>query len=507
LQGLTQVVGLCNDAERADGDALIGDPTETALLEYAEQGGLQSWPREAEVPFDSERMRMTTVNRSPDGTLWALVKGAPEQVLPRCDCCDGAESTAHEMAAAGLRVLAAARRPLGEIPHDVADVEDGLELVGLVGLLDPPRPTASDAVSQCKSAGIVAVMITGDHPATAAAVAARVGIAVTPDKVMTGVELEQSSDDDLRTRVEDVRVYARVDPAQKIRLVRALQSRTQVASMTGDGVNDAPALKQADVGVAMGEGGTDVARGAADLILLDNNFATIVAAVREGRRIYDNIRRFVRYALTCNAGEIWTIFLAPFLGLPLPLLPLQILWINLVTDGLPGLALVREQAEPDVMQRPPRPPRQSIFADGMAVDIVWVGLLIGGLSLGAMSIGYFGGSESWQSMVFTTLVLAQLVNAFVVRSERRSVFQMGWFSNPLLLWTLIATFTAHMAVVYWAPLQSVFRTSAMTWQELAVCILLSLVVLVAVETAKFIRRRSSSRRRTASTRAGATAGG
>ena len=494
---LALVVGLSNDATRTDGDELVGDPTETALLDFADAAGFPQWPREAEAPFDSQRMRMTTVNRSPDGALWALCKGAPEQVLPRCRGSEAetavAADAAHEMAASGLRVLAAARRRLDGLPADPADAEEDLELVGLVGMIDPPRPAAEKAVAQCVSAGIVPVMITGDHPATASAVARRVGIPVAGHEVMTGVDLDRATDEELHRRVADVRVYARVDPAQKIRIVRALQDRRQVVSMTGDGVNDAPALKQADIGVAMGAGGTDVARGAADLILLDNNFATIVTAVREGRRIYDNIRRFVRYTMTSNSGEIWTIFLAPFLGLPLPLLPLQILWINLVTDGLPGLALVREKAEPDVMQRPPRPPRQSIFADRMGWHIVIVGLVIGGLSLTAMAIGYFGGSANWQSMVFTTLVLSQLVNAFVIRSERRSIFQMGFYSNPMLLWTLIATFAAQMAVVYWAPLQSVFRTTAMSWQELTVCIVLSLGVLVAVEAEKLVRRRLARR--------------
>lgn len=254
-------------------------------------------------------------------------------------------------------------------------------------------------------------------------------------------------------------------------------------------MNDAPALKQADIGVAMGEGGTDVARGAADLVLLDNNFATIVAAVREGRRIYDNIRRFVRYTLTSNSGEIWTIFLAPFIGLPLPLLPLQILWINLVTDGLPGLALAREPAEPDVMDRSPRPPKQSVFAEGMVGHIFWVGLLIGGLSLGAMAITFHGGSPNWQSVVFTTLVFCQLAHAFAIRSERRSVWRIGLYSNPYLVWSLVAMATLQLTVVYLPLLQGIFHTSAMSGSELALSVAAAMVVFIAVEAEKVVRRR------------------
>ena len=280
------------------------------------------------------------------------------------------------MAEAGLRVLAVARAELDAVPVDLAEVEEGMALVGLVGLIDPPRQEAADAVAECRTAGIVPVMITGDHPATAHAVAARVGVARPGhdvSHVLTGRELTDLDDQALVDRVADTRVYARVDPSQKIRIVRALQARGEVSAMTGDGVNDAPALRQADIGVAMGRGGTDVARGASAMVLLDDNFATIVMAVREGRRIYDNIRRFVKYTLTGNAGEIRVMFLAPLLGLPLPLLPLQILWVNLVTDGLPGLALAREPADPSVMKRPPRPPGESVFAHGVAWHIGWVG--------------------------------------------------------------------------------------------------------------------------------------
>jgi Ca2+-transporting ATPase len=497
--GLALAASLCNDATITS-DRETGDPTETALLRYArddrglafDQQGTSVGPtRMAEFPFDSDFMRMTTVNGDEDGDLVAYCKGAPEVVIPRCSSdTDGALEKAQQMATSGLRVLAVARRDLLRVPVDRNQVEQDMELVGLVGLLDPPREAAALAVAECISAGIVPIMITGDHPATAAAIAERVGIGDGENRTMTGVQLAELDETSFEAQVDEVSVYARVDPAQKIRIVRALQHGGSVAAMTGDGVNDAPALKQADIGVAMGEGGTDVARGASDLVLLDNNFATIVTAVREGRRIYDNIRRFVRYTLTSNSGEIWTIFLAPFLGLPLPLLPLQILWINLVTDGLPGLALAREPAEPDVMERPPRPPKQSVFAGGMVSHIIWVGLLIGGLSLGTMAITFHAGSPNWQSVVFTTLVFCQLANAFAIRSERRSIWHIGLYSNPALVWSLVAMAGLQMAVVYLPLLQGIFHTSAMSGSELMLSVAAAMVVFIAVEAEKVVRRRS-----------------
>jgi Ca2+-transporting ATPase len=284
-------------------------------------------------------------------------------------------TTAEEMAIDGLRVLAVAVRPWRELPHsiDAEAIEADLTFVGLVGMLDAPRPEAIEAVAVCRAAGITPVMITGDHPATARAVARRMGIVDGDSRIMTGTELAALTDSVLADRIAHTRVYARVDPAQKIRIVQGLQAKGEFVAMTGDGVNDAPALRQADIGIAMGRTGTDVARDAASLELLDDNFATIVAAVHEGRRIFDNIRKFVRYAVTCNSAEIWTIFLAPFLGLPIPLLPIHILWINLVTDGLPGLALAAEPAERDIMQRPPRPPTESIFGRGLWQHAIWVG--------------------------------------------------------------------------------------------------------------------------------------
>ena len=323
----------------------------------------------------------------------------------------------------------ASRTRRGGPPHRRSRAD--LTLLGVVGMIDPPRQEAPAAVAECRAAGITPVMITGDHPATAAAIARRVGILEAgDDQVLTGPALSQMDDAALADAVSRVRVYARVDPEQKIRIVRALQADGQSVAMTGDGVNDAPALRQAEIGVAMGEGGTDVAREAADMVLLDDRFATIVTAVREGRRIYDDIRKFIRYALTGNTGEIWVVFLAPFLGMPVPLLPIHILWVNLITDGLPGLALAEEPAERDVMARPPRPPDESIFARGLGIHVLWVGALIAALTLGTQAWALSEDTRQWQSMVFTVLVFCQLVHSMAIRSESRSLFSDGPADQP-----------------------------------------------------------------------------
>ena len=337
--------------------------------------------------------------------------------------------------------------------------------------------------------GITPVMITGDHPGTALAIAERLDIGHAGTEVLTGTELAGLTPAQLHERAAGAHVYARVTPEQKIRIVQALQARGEFVAMTGDGVNDAPALKRADIGVAMGLKGTDVAREAADMVLLDDNFATIVAAVREGRRIFDNIRKFVKYTMTSNAGEIWTLFLAPFLGLPLPLLPIHILWINLVTDGLPGLALAAEPEECGLMQRAPRPPGESIFAHGMWQHMVWVGLLIGGLSILTQAWAYGAGYPHWQTMVFTVLTLSQLAHAMVIRSERVSLFRLGLGSNLPLSGAVLLTLALQLAVIYVPALQPVFKTQALSALELGVCLLLPLVVVAAVEIEKWLMRR------------------
>ena len=529
---LLRALALVNDAVPAADGSLVGDPTEVALLEAAiargiDRAALESQsPRHGEYPFDSERKRMATVHRVGHGegivgaastprsaaaeiAAWTpllqdsflvCVKGAPEAILERSPWrltaqgpvpfdVEEALAQAERLAARGLRVLAFAERRMDTQPTDIAEAENDLTFLGLVGLMDPPRDEAAQAVDECRTAGIVPVMITGDHPATARAIAERLGILDQGGRVVTGVELAALSDADFAAQVKDIRVYARVDPEQKIRIVKALQAAGEFAAMTGDGVNDAPALKRADIGVAMGKGGTDVAREAAHMVLLDDNFASIVHAVREGRRIFDNIRKFIKYTMTSNSGEIWTIFLAPFLGLPIPLLPIHILWINLVTDGLPGLALAAERAERSVMQRPPRRPDESIFAHGMWQHIVWVGLTMGAvcLLLQAWSIHHSG--AHWQTMVFTVLCLSQLGHALAIRSERDSTFRLGFWSNPILMATVLFTLGLQLATIYVPALNPVFKTAPLDWDELAICLILSTVVFFAVEAEKWFVRR------------------
>ena len=510
-----RAAALCNDASPQEDGLWAGDPTETALVLAALSAQLDktaldaAWPRVQEQPFDAERKRMTTFHQGGEGEsagYVAYTKGAPESVL---SCCvaqwtpsgptplDGQAllDAANTLATQGLRVLALARRSFARLPdtNALGDVESQLELLGLLALIDPPRPEAMAAVGDCISAGITPVMITGDHPATARAIAHRLGIVDDADApVLTGPDLTAMDDAQLQARVAQVRIYARVDPAQKIRIVAALQAQGQFVAMTGDGVNDAPALKRADIGVAMGKGGTDVAREASSLILLDDNFATIVAAVREGRRIYDNIRKFVRYAMTGNSGEIWTIFLAPLFLLPIPLLPIHILWVNLVTDGLPGLALAAEPAERGIMQRPPRAPNESLFAQGMWQHILGVGLLIGALCLGVQYWAITTGHAHGQTMVFTVLTLSQMAHVMAIRSEQLPLWRVGLRSNLPLLGAVLLTFALQMLLIYVPALNPIFKTEPLSAAELLLCLAASSVVLVVVELEKYWRRRQGN---------------
>jgi P-type Ca2+ transporter type 2C len=503
---LRRALALSNDACGSADGSIAGDPTERALYEAAARLGCDKAreearaPRLGELPFDAERKRMTTLHREDCGIV-AFTKGAPESVVERCVAvaADGADAAidrvavlaqADEMAAAGLRVLAVAYRRWPEMPVLDADIVEGeLVLLALVGLLDPPRPEAAAAVALCQSAGIRVAMITGDHPATARSIAGRLGIADTADVVLTGAELQRMAPAELARVVETTRVYARVAPEQKIDIVRALQEHGHFVAMTGDGVNDAPALQRADIGIAMGLAGTDVAREAAHMVLLDDNFATIVGAVREGRRIFDNIRKFVKYSVTCNSAEVWTLFLAPFLGLPVPLLPIHILWINLVTDGLPGLALAIEPEERGIMQRPPRPPRESLFARGMWQHMLWVGLLMAGCALLVQAWALHVGSAHWQTMLFTVLAFSQLGHVLAIRSERDSLFRQGLGSNPILFVVVLGTAALQIATIYVPALNAVFETDPLSPVELGVCALLSMVVFVAVEIEKWLVRR------------------
>ncbi|MCW3473833.1 cation-translocating P-type ATPase [Limobrevibacterium gyesilva] len=503
---LLRAMALCNDVVRAPDGRPLGDPTEVALWQAAADAGIdkaaleRNAARVMEQPFDSERKRMTTVHLDGGGFI-AYTKGAPEIVLALCTGMaigDGvvpldpeqATRAAERMAEDGLRVLAVACRRWDMLPGNdpPGALEHDLTLLGLVGLVDPPREEVKTAVATCRAAGIVPVMITGDHLATARAIARQLGILTEGGMVLTGRELRMLPEAELRRRVAQIRVYARVDPAQKIRIVAALQEQGEIVAMTGDGVNDAPALARADIGIAMGQAGTDVARESASLVLLDDNFATIVTAVREGRRIYDNIRKFVRYVVTCNTAEIWTVFLAPFLGLPLPLLPIQILWINLVTDGLPGLALAAESAERGVMQRPPRPPQEGLLARGMVRHMLWFGLLMAGVTLLTQAYAIGAGLEHWQTMTFTVLTLSQMGQVMAVRSDRDSLFQQGLRSNLPLLGAVVLTIVLQLAVIYIPPLNPLFGTSPLTAVELLMTFVLSSVVFAAIEIDKYVVR-------------------
>ncbi len=512
---LMKGMALNNDCyQNADG-GLAGDPTEIALYRIAMEMGFdkrdleKKTPRIAEIPFDSERKCMTTLHAVGEGsetdyTHLSFTKGAVETLV---DCSnhilssggilpmDGSRilEAAERMTAEGMRVLGIAFRKWTSMPEEISSkmLESGLTFLGLIGMMDPPRKEAADAVATCRRAGIRPVMITGDHPLTAETIARRLGILdEQAGGIMTGVDLQNTLPDAFAQQVENIRVYARVAPEQKLNIVNALQARGQFVAMTGDGVNDAPALKSADIGIAMGITGTEVSKEAAHMILLDDNFATIVKAVGEGRRIYDNIRKFIKYLLTTNSGEIWALFVAPLLGLPIPLLPIHILWMNLVTDGLPALALSAEPAEDDVMKRPPRPPKESIFAHGLGFHALWVGILIAVLALGAEYWTLKTGAH-WRTMVFTVLCLTQLGHAMAIRSEKASLFQIGIFSNKYLLGAVMLTFALQMAVVYVPFLNPIFKTVPLSGFELMLSIGISCVVFVAVEIEKLIRRSKS----------------
>jgi Ca2+-transporting ATPase len=528
---------LCNDAVLHPNEGeprsyrAIGDPTEGALLLAAARIGIlqdsldRTLPRVGELPFDSVRKRMTTVHRMPrsraevpppllpvwepsaragvDPPFLAATKGAIDGLLDitAAVCIEGRTEpvddvwrtrimAAHdELASEGMRILGIGLRPLDRMPEpsDLANLERNLILVGLVGMLDPPRPEARDAVRLCRAAGIRPVMITGDHPFTALHVAHEVGIS-EDDRFATGQELEQLSEEQLRRTTTEVSVFARVSPEHKIRLVAAYQSRGHVVAMTGDGVNDAPALKKADIGVAMGITGTDVSKDAAKMVLLDDNFATIVAAVQEGRVVYDNIRRFIKYLLTCNASEIAVMLLGPLLGMPLPLQPLQILWMNLVTDGLPALALSVEPAEANVMRRPPRAAAHGIFGRGMVPFIVVMAMVASLASIGVGLFAFRNGDAQWQTLLFTTLIFSQLALALGVRSETGSLRSIGLRSNRAMIGAVLVTVVLQICVLYVPFLQEIFGTMPLPPGDLLVAALAGGAVLVAVEAWKWVLR-------------------
>jgi Ca2+-transporting ATPase len=510
LDRLARIAVACNDATlRAPGRAgddwsITGDPTEGALLAFAGKRGvfasdlLEDHPRVEELTFDAARRRMTTLHAYDDHVRVAS-KGALEALAPLLDPQDApllvaAEAAALRYAADGYRVLALAYRDIDAVPADLERAETHLRLAGLVAMADPPRQASAASIAACRDAGVTPIMITGDHPLTGTAIARRIGILEPGGETLTGAELDTLDDATFAARVEHVAVYARMNPEQKLRIVEAWRARGAVVAMTGDGVNDAPALRLADIGVAMGITGTEVSKEAADMVLADDDFATIVHAVEEGRRIYDNIRRFVRYLLTTNSAEVWVMFLAPFLGLPIPLLAVQILWINLVTDGLPALALGVEPVEPDAMRRRPRPSGESILGAGLWQHALWVGLLMAAVVLGIQGAA-IEADWHWQTMVFTTLSLLQLGHALAVRSERTSTFVLGLRSNLPLAVAVIGTLVVQLALVYVPALQPIFVTEALGAPELLVVLVASTTAFVAVELEKLVLRRRDRRDR------------
>ena len=509
--GLTELLTagvLCNDATiDAGSDAedcrATGDPTEVALVTLAMKAQLDpaevrsASPRVDEHPFDSETKRMATVHRANGGQV-VYVKGAPEAILPACArahwrgdviaMSDGArraaEAGVQDMAARGRRILAIARRDItGRGLKDV-DLDGDLTLLGLVGIIDPARPEARASIQQCHTAGIRTVMITGDHKLTAKAVANETGLMTADAEIIDGPQLDAMSEEDLLTRAEHIGIYARVSPEHKLRIVRALQAQGHVVAMTGDGVNDGPALKRADIGVAMGVTGTDVAREAASMVLADDNFATIVAAVEEGRVIFDNLRKFVRFLLTTNLAEVFTILVALLVGWPVPLLPLQILFLNLVTDGLPALALGVEPGEKDVMAQPPRGPAQGIFGGGMIRWVLMGSMLMTALVLLVMGTGVDLAHQ--RTIAFTALAFAQLANCVALRSERRLVVRIGVLTNPAMAVAIFVSVVAQLLVVYVPTLQKLFHTVALSASELWLCVGVALLVGLMVEAGKLL---------------------
>lgn len=499
---LLNVMALNNDVSKDNDGKWLGDSTEVALVQYAfnktiERTELEKkYPRIAELPFDSTRKCMTTLHETKNGIL-AITKGAVDVLFGKLNneqqsLIPEFEGKVNEMAEKGYRVLGYAIKMLPTLPEKINtdEIETSLTLIGFAGMIDPPREEAKQAVAECKQAGIIPVMITGDHKLTAKAIAKQLGIITSEDNlVLTGSELAALSEKQFENIVENIRVYARVNPEQKLKIITALQSKNQFVAMTGDGVNDAPALKNADIGIAMGINGTEVSKEASHMILLDDNFATIVVAVKHGRRIFDNILKFIKYTMTSNSGEIWAIFLAPFFLLPVPLLAVHILWINLVTDGLPGLALASEPSEANIMKRPPRNPKQNIFAGGMAWHILWVGFLMGVVTLAMQAWAIHGGNSHWQTMAFTVLCFSQMGHVMAIRSEGESIFKIGVFSNKPLLGALLLTVALQMMIIYTPFFNDIFRTQPLTFYELAITIAVSSVVFWAVEIEKWIKKR------------------
>ncbi|AUM63434.1 calcium-translocating P-type ATPase, SERCA-type [Brevibacillus laterosporus] len=510
-QGLTQICQIaekCNNAKLVNAQQkersklilsknistwnVIGDPTEGALLSLAykalKEGKKQGDPtiRIDELPFDSERKMMSVVEQSPDGKTELLTKGAVEallmnsshiywqgEIIPLTNAhrIEVAKQT-EEMASRALRVLGFAYRSLQNYKsgENSSILETNLTFLGMVGMIDPPRQEVKSAIQLCRQAGIKTVMITGDHKITAEAIGRQIGLMPGGNShVLEGATIDEMTEEELMQTVEKVYVYARVSPEHKLRIVKALQNCGHIVAMTGDGVNDAPAIKASDIGIAMGITGTDVTKEAASLVLRDDNFTTIVSAVEEGRNIYDNIRKFIRYLLASNVGEILVMFFAMLMGLPLPLLPIQILWVNLVTDGLPAMALGIDPSEGDTMRHKPRKKHENIFARGLGWKIISRGFLIGTMTLGAFIVAYYENPNDLthaQTVAFATLVLAQLIHVFDCRSEH-SVFHRNPFSNKFLVWAVLSSMALVLVVIYWDVMQPIFKTTSLSLRDWA----------------------------------------
>ncbi|MGN6605274.1 MAG: cation-translocating P-type ATPase [Ginsengibacter sp.] len=487
---LLHAFALNNDVVR-DGNSFRGDPTEIALQEVAAAENILpgSWPRLHEIAFDSDRKLMTTFHPFKNKFI-SFTKGAPDILLEKCENIDSNKlnEQVDEMAARGLRVLGFAYRSWDDLPSNAEDElnENELEFLGLAGMIDPPRKEVFDSIAECKTAGIVPVMITGDHPLTAETIAKRIGIlSGEKDLSITGRELASMDEQTFLEKVERIKVYARVSPEQKLQIVKTLQQKGHFVAMTGDGVNDAPSLKRANIGIAMGITGTDVSKEAAHMILLDDNFSTIVKAIREGRRIYDNILKFIRYLMTTNSGELWTLLLGPIIGLPIALLPIHILWMNLVTDGLPAITLSFEKAEKNIMNRPARSPKESVFANGRGLQMIWVGILMAGIALSAQSFAIRNGLH-WQTIVFNLLCISQMANLLAIRSESQSLFRIGLLSNKPLFGSVLLTLALQMAVTYVPALHPIFKTQSLTFLEFLGVGAASSIVFFAVELEKVI---------------------
>ncbi len=508
---------LCNNAQLRHEDGrtkIFGDPTEIAILSAAAKAGI--WKKEEEhlyelteeVPFDSERKKMSMVRRHADREFLVFTKGAPDVLLDDCTYVleDGRERALDDegrrrimeandaLSGQALRVLAVASKTLETPPRsfDAETVERELTFCGLLAMIDPPRPEVKDAIDKCRSSGIRTVMITGDHRNTAVAIARELGFYHDTSLALTGDEVDRISDEELDLSVERVAVYARVSPEHKLRAVRAWKRRGEVVAMTGDGVNDAPAVKEADIGVAMGITGTDVTKEVSDMVITDDNFASIVAAVEEGRGIYDNIKKFIHYLLSCNLGEILVMFVASLLAFPVPLLPIQILWVNLVTDGLPALALGVDPVDPGIMSRPPRKIDEPVITRSRALMMIFQGILIAFCSLSAFLIVYSfekEGIELARTTALATLACSQLFHAFNCRNMQTSLFKLGVFSNPKLVVAALGSFALQLSIIYVPFLQPVFKTRALSLTDLGVIIVFSSLPLWVMEAVKALNRR------------------